>query len=79
VACASLRYRSARLNVVGVEPKGSKCNLKNLKCVDVSRRSERAMGETLVYVECPWTPNVSRMLLLNREDLICFGIISSSA
>ena len=24
--------RSARLNVVGVEPKGSKCNLKNLEC-----------------------------------------------
>jgi len=24
--------RSAQLNVVGVEPKGSKCNLKNLEC-----------------------------------------------
>jgi len=33
--CASLRYRSARLNVVGVEPKGSKCNLKNLECLYV--------------------------------------------
>jgi len=32
VNCASLRYRSARLNVVEVEPKGLKCNLKNLEC-----------------------------------------------
>ena len=24
--------RSAQMNVVGVEPKGSKCNLKNLEC-----------------------------------------------
>ena len=32
MACASLRYRSTRLMVVGVEPKGSKCNLKHLEC-----------------------------------------------
>ena len=32
MAFASLCYRSARLNVVGVDPKGSKCNLKNLEC-----------------------------------------------
>ena len=25
--------RSAKLNVVGVEPKGSKCNVKNLECI----------------------------------------------
>ena len=33
MTCALLRYRSPRLNVVAVEPKGSKCNLKNLECI----------------------------------------------
>ena len=32
MAFASLRYRSAKLNVIGVEPKGLKCKLKNLVC-----------------------------------------------
>ena len=31
MACALLLYRSAQLNVVRIEPKGSKCNIKNLK------------------------------------------------
>jgi len=45
VACASLRYRSAPLKVVGVEPKGLKCNLKNLECSirDVKRISLRIL------------------------------------
>jgi len=37
VACASLRYRSTRLNVVGVESKGSKRNLKNLECILIKK------------------------------------------
>jgi len=32
IAPISLRYRSARLNVVGVEPRGWKCTFKNLEC-----------------------------------------------
>jgi len=40
VAFASLCYRSAQLNGVGAEPKGSNCNLKNLECT--TQKTENA-------------------------------------
>ena len=61
VACASLRYLFARLDVVGVEPKGSICNLKNLECSAVFNvRAQRLDWRSCTAVNLsPWPfPNI---------------------
>jgi len=73
--------RSARLNVVGVEPKGSKCNLKNLECYRVEMEILLFSSEQITYDFSPEAlPTVLSLPLLFTSGLkvyeaetVCFG------
>jgi len=55
---------SAWLNGVGVEAKGSKCNLKNLECIDHTKRGLPRRSSSMKLLECPLT-----LLFLESSNL----------